>query len=189
MTTHPSPPSSMPITPAHEQLIESVLQLVFARFNELAVALGIEPAHTIVTQEQVQAATLAKELRILVRYAEGYNMGDGDIMGNIRVVGRILYPKPMARKGFQFPSHFHTTPVGELVHTALVRAYPRETRMGVGEVTKLLGVSRQTVHGWAEDAILTPIYEKGQLTFTRKQVEHFHQQRQEKLFLGASGDT
>ena len=177
----------MPITPTHEQLIESVLQLVFARFNELAVALGIEPARTV-THEQVQAAKLAKELRIIARYAEGYDMGDGDIMGNIRSVGRILYPKPMARKGFQFPSDFHTTPLGELVHAALVRAYPRETRMGVGEVTKLLGVSRQTVHGWAEDAILTPIYEKGQLTFTRKQVEYFHQQRQEKLVRGASGD-
>ncbi len=178
----------MPITPAHEQLIESVLQLVFARFNELAAALGIEPTHSV-TQEQVQAATLAKELRIIARYAEGYNLGDGDIMGNIRTVARILYPKPMAKKGFRFPPDFHTSPVGELVHVALVRAYPHETRMGVGEVTKLLGVSRQTVHGWAEDAILTPIYEKGQLTFTRKQVEHFHQQRQEKLLLGASGDT
>lgn len=178
----------MPITPAHEQLIENVLQLVFARYNELAVALGIEPARTV-THEQVQAATLAKELRIIARYVEGYDLGNGDIMGNIRAVARILYPKPMAKKGFRFPPDFHTTPVGELVHAALVHAYPRETRMGVGEVMKLLGVSRQTVHGWAEDAVLTPIYEKGQLTFTRKQVEHFHQQRQHTSSLDTADDT
>lgn len=135
----------MPIAPAHEQLIESVLHLVFAHLNELAAALGIETAHSI-TRDQVQAAKLAKELRLLARYAEGYDLGDGDIQGNIRAVARILYPKPLARKGYQFPADFHTTPVGELVHAVLVRAYPRETRMGVGEVTKLLGVTRQTVH-------------------------------------------
>jgi hypothetical protein len=52
--------------------------------------------------------------------------------------------------------------------------------MTVGEVTRLLHVSKQTVHEWAVNNTLMPIYEKGSLTFTRKQVEHLHEQQEHR---------
>ncbi len=177
MTTNPPP--TMPITPAHQQVIDDALPLVFTRFYELAAALGFD-APQAVTREHVLASPLAKELRILARYAEGYDLGKGDILLNIDTIARMLFPQSMSKKGFRFPTDFHTTPLGEMVHTTLVRHYPPEQRMGVGEVTKRLGVSRQTVHGWAQDTTLTPIYEKGILTFTRMQVEDVQHQRDAK---------
>ena len=169
----------MPITPKHEQVIETALHLTVARLGELAAALGYS-APPALQRDVLLASPLAKELRVIARYAEGYDLGEGDILPTIRSIARLLYPKPMIAKGYQFPPDFHKSDLGELVHAALCRKYPRDQRMTVGEVTKLLGVTRQTVHGWAEDSTLTPIYDHGQLTFTRKQVEYVQQKREER---------
>lgn len=67
-----------------------------------------------------------------------------------------------------------------MIHAALARHYPHSERMTVGEVTRLLQVSRQTVHEWANNNTLMPVYDKGTLTFTRKQVEHLHTQREHR---------
>jgi hypothetical protein len=168
--------SNMPITPNHQQVIDDALQLVLARLQELAptIAYGVPPTLSL---DQLRQGSLAKELRIIARYAEGYDLGQGDIRPTIRSVARILYPVPMATSGFLFPPDFHKTPLGEMVHAALARHYPRSERMTVGEVTRLLQVSRQTAHEWAENNTLMPVYDKGTLTFTRRQVEHLYEQR------------
>ena len=167
---------SYPITPKHEQLIDEVLQLVLARVNELAPVIG-EASLPPLSPEQLRASLLAKELRIIARYAEGYDLGPGSILPTIEHVARLLYPKPMSMSGYQLPSDFHQTPLGEMVNDALARHFPRECRMIVGEVTKLLGVTRQTVHDWAEDGTLMPIYDRGTLTFQRKHVEELGRRR------------
>lgn len=167
---------SYPITPNHQQLIDEVLQLVLARVNELAPVIGYAALPPL-SLEQMQTSSLAKDLRIIARYAEGYDLGPGDIRPTIEHVGRLLYPKPMSTSGYQFPSDFHQTPLGEMVNDALARHFPRKRRATVGEVTKFLGVTRQTVHDWAEDGTLEPIYDKGILTFQRKQVEELQRRR------------
>lgn len=180
METGPSTTmSQMPITPNHQQVIDDALQLVMARLQELAptIAYGVPPTLTL---DQLRQGSLAKELRIIARYAEGYDLGQGDIRPTIRSVARILYPVPMATSGFQFPPDFHKTPLGEMVHAALARHYPPTERMTVGEVTRLLRVSRQTVHEWADNNTLMAVYDKDTLTFTRKQVEHLHMQRERR---------
>jgi hypothetical protein len=170
------PTPSYPITPKHEQLIDEVLQLVLARVNELVPVIGYAELPPL-SLEQMRTSSLAKDLRIIARYAEGYDLGQGSILLNIEHMARLLYPKPMSTSGYQFPPDFHQTPLGEMVNDALARHYPRERRATVGEVTKFLGVTRQTVHDWADDGTLEPIYDKGTLTFRRKQVEELQRRR------------
>jgi hypothetical protein len=136
----------MPITPNHQQVIDGALQRVLARLLELA-----PPSLSL---DQLRQSQLAKERRIFARYAEGYELGQGDIRPSIRSVARILYPVPMSINGFQFPLNVHKTPLGELIHAALARHYPPAERMTVGELTRLLRVSRQTVHEWADNNTL-----------------------------------
>jgi hypothetical protein len=167
---------SAPISPAHQQIIDEVLQRAYAHLHTLAPALGYGtvPAPT---SEQIRAAPLAKELRIIARYAEGYDLGEGNIEANIAHVARLLFASPLSTQEPQFPRDFHVSPLGEMTHAALVRQYPRETRMEVREATRRLRVSRQTIHEWAHDGTLLPIYDKGNLTLIRRQVERLAAQR------------
>lgn len=177
MNTHPQTNTqAMPITPNHQQLIDGVLQLVIARVIELTPVIGYSIPPTL-TADQARTCLLAKELRIIARYAEGYDLGTGTILPTIQHVARLLYPKPMSTSGYHLPPNFHQSPLGEMVNDALARHFPRELRMTVGEVTKLLGVTRQTVHNWADDDTLMPIYDRGSLTFQRKQVEELQHRR------------
>jgi hypothetical protein len=144
METSPSTTMSyMPITPNHQQIIDEALQLVLARLQELAptIAYGMPPTLSL---DQLRQGSLAKELRIIARYAEGYDLGQSDIRPTIRSVARILYPVPMSTSGFQFPPDFPKTPLGEMIHAALARHYPRNERMTVGEVTRLLAYQCET---------------------------------------------
>ena len=72
------------------------------------------------------------------------------------------------------------------MHAAWVRQYPAALRMTAAEVTRELGVTRQTVHGWAADGTLTPIYEQSALTFLRRQIQALKEQR---LSRKSSGKT
>ena len=162
---------SQTISPKHLAIIDEVLQLFYTRFiQELAPALGYTRVPRL-TPEQLRLTSLAKHLRVVARYAEGYEMSDnGDILANIRVIGRLLYGSSMQR-GFKMPPDLHKTALGELIYEALCRRTPRELRINVSESRKILGVSRQTLHQWARDGTLQPIYDQGQLTFQRAQVE------------------
>ena len=175
-TNPPTNTQAMPITPNHQQLIDDVLQLVLARVNELAPAIGYS-ALSPLPLDQMRTSPLAKELRIIARYSEGYDLGSGSILPTIQHVARLLYPKPMSTSGYHLPPNFHQTPLGEMVNDALARHFPREHRMTVGEVTKQMAVTRQTVHDWADDGTLMPVYERGTLTFQRKQVEDLQRRR------------
>ena len=57
--------------------------------------------------EQIQQSPLAKNLRVIARYAEGYDLGEGDILMNIRQVGRALFAIPLNPRGYRFPPDFH----------------------------------------------------------------------------------
>jgi hypothetical protein len=175
----PTNMQTMSITPNHLQVIDLALQSIYARVHELAPVLGYS-APPPLDLNQVREGSLAKKLRIIARYAEGYDLGQGSILPTIQHVARLLYPIPMSTEGYRLPPDFHKTPLGEMVNDALARHFPRESRMTVGEVRKLLGVTRQTVHDWAEDGLLLPIYEKGTLTFHRPQVESLQRQRAER---------
>lgn len=179
---------SYPITPNHQQLINEVLQFVLARVNELTPVIGYAALPPL-SPEQLQASLLAKELRIIARYAEGYDLGPGSILPTIEHVAHLLYPKPMSASGYQLPPDFHQTKLGEMVNDALARHFPRERRVTVGEVIRMLGVTRQTVHDWAEDGILEPIYDKGTLTFQRNQVEQLGRRRAARKKVGTSVDA
>ena len=76
-----------------------------------------------------------------------------------------------------FTAQFDKSPLGELINEALCRYIPRAERMDVSETRKLLGVSRQTIHQWAQEGTLSPIYDQGQLTFQRITVEAFKEKR------------
>jgi hypothetical protein len=168
---------NMVISPKHAATIDQVIQLFYARvMQELVPAVGYTapPERSL---EELRTGPLAKNLRAIARYAEGYQMtSNGDILANIRIVGRLLYGNPMQR-GFKMPPDLHKTPLGELIYEALCRRTPRELRMDVSETRKLLNVSRQTVHQWAQDGTLQPIYDQGQLTFQKAQVEALKQKR------------
>lgn len=177
MNTNPQTNTqAMPITPNHQQLIDDVLQLVLAHVNELAPAIGYSAPQPL-PLDQMRTSLLAKELRVIARYSEGYDLGTGSILPIIQHVARLLYPKPMSTSGNHLPPNFHQSSLGEMVNDALARYFPREHRMTVGEVTKLLDVTRQTIHDWANDDTLMPIYDRGTLTFQRKQVEDLQRRR------------
>jgi len=181
MNTNPQTTTqARPITPNHQQLIDDVLQLVLARVNELVPVIG-HSALPPLPLDQMRTSLLAKELRVIARYAEGYDLGTGTILPAIQDVARLLYPKPMSTSGYHLPSNFHQSPLGEMVNDALARHFPREHRMTVGEVTKLLSVTRQTVHDWADDDTLMPIYDRGTLTFEGKQVEELQRRRAARM--------
>ena len=168
-----------PISPKHLEVIDQVVQLFYQRvMRELVPAVGYTPPPER-TLEELRAGPLAKHLRTIARYAEGYQMtSDGDILHNVRIVGRLLYGTPMQR-GFKMPPDLHKTPLGELIHEALCRRTPRELRIDVSEAKKRLKVSRQTIHQWAQDGTLQPIYDAGQLTFQEVQVEVLKQKREQ----------
>ena len=167
----------MPITPRHAAIIDQTLQLVLARIEELGPAVGYEQIRPL-TLSQMRQHTLALTLRVIARYAEGYDLGKGEILTHISYVGRILYPTPMSTKGWKFPPDFHKTPLGEMVHEALARQFPREQRVNVTEARAILGVTRQTLHEWADNySPISPIYDHGQLTFVRHMVLSLQQKR------------
>ena len=68
-------------------------------------------AATSLPPDQLQASPLAKELRIIARYAEGYDLGPGSILPTIEHVACLLYPKPMSASGYALPPDFHQTPL------------------------------------------------------------------------------
>lgn len=166
----PTDGQTMPITPNHRQVIDQTLHIMYARVHELAPGLGYSTPPPL-DLNQIRKGSLAKALQHIARYAEGYDLGPGSILPPIHHVACLLYPVPTSTSGYRLPPDFHKTPLGEMVNEALARHFPRERRMMVGEVRKLLGVTRQTVHDWAEDGLLRPIYEKGTLTFHRPEVE------------------
>jgi hypothetical protein len=105
--------SHMPITPRHAEVIEQVLQTVLAYLQELAQAMGYGMPPPL-SLEQMRESPLARTLRLIARYAEGYDLGEGDILPHIRYVGRCLFAKPLDRQGYKFPEHFQKTPLGKL---------------------------------------------------------------------------
>jgi len=168
----------MPISPKHAATIDLVLQQVAARVQELTPILGYAPAPDL-SLEDLRKGPLAKHLRTIARYAEGYDLGgDGDIRSNIRIVSRWIYGTAMKR-GYRLPPDFHKTPLGELIYEALCRYVPRAERLDVTATRKLLGVARQTLHQWAQEGTLQPIYDQGQLTFQRTIVEAFKEKREQ----------
>jgi hypothetical protein len=180
MSSNEPPPtnmSHMPITPKHATLIDQALQLVAARIEELGPAIGYTAIRPL-TLEHMRQHTLAQTLRVIARYAEGYDLGKGEILTHIASVGRMLYPTPMSTSGYKFPPDFHKTPLGEMMHEALVRQFPREQRVNVTEAREILGVTRQTLHDWAANySPIAPIYDHGQLTFLRHSVLKLQQER------------
>jgi hypothetical protein len=61
--------------------------------------------------DQLQASPLAKELPIIARYAEGYDLGPGSILPTIEHVACLLYPKPMSASGYALPPDLHQRPL------------------------------------------------------------------------------
>src|SRR5258708_5125113 len=178
---HPEPMSQtnmshMEITPRHAEVIDQVLQTVLAHLKELAPALGYGPPPPL-NLEQMGESPLAKALRLIACYAEGYDLGEGDTLPHIRYVGRCLFAKPLGQQGYKFPTNFQKTPLGELISDAAARYFPRSQRITVSEARQILGVTRQTLHDWAQDGTLTPVYDQGQLTFLRQGVEQLQQKR------------
>ena len=173
-----------PITPAHQALIDDILQQVYAYVFDLAPAIGYGPIREL-PLDHLRQSELAKELRVIARYAEGYEMSGraGDIIANISQVLARLFGAPLHRRvriAGDLPADFHKTPLGELVHEALCRRTPRAQRIDVSEARQILRVARQTIHQWAQDGTLIPIYDKGQLTFQRGQVEALKQKREQR---------
>lgn len=166
-------PDPQPITPAHLTLIDEILRNYCWYVRQVAPLIGYgQPAD--LPLEVLRQSEIAKELRVIARYAEGYEMSSGgDIVKNISLLLVRLFGSPLHSRitmPVDLPRDFHKTPLGELVHEALCRRTPREQRVDVSETRQLLGVSRQTVHQWAQDGTLIPIYDKGQLTFQTGQV-------------------
>jgi hypothetical protein len=170
--------TSIPITPAHQRIITETIRFMIARTVEHLQITGY-PSPQQATQEQLQYCVLAKALRIVARYAEGYDLGAGDIRPNIEQIYRMLFPAPYpATTGYQIPADFHKTPLGEMIHAALARHYPVSQRITAGDTGRLLHVSRQTVHTWADNGTLNPIYDKGVLTFYQGDVKHLQEKRE-----------
>jgi hypothetical protein len=166
-------PDSQPITPAHLALIDDILRQYCWYVRQVVVLIGYgQPPELPI--EALRQSEIAKELRVIARYAEGYEMSSsGDIVANISRLLVSLFGSPLHPRvtmPVDLPHNFHKTPLGELVHEALCRRTPRTQRVDVSGARQLLGVSRQTIHQWAQDGTLIPIYDKGQLTFQSGQV-------------------
>jgi len=73
-----------------------------ARLQELAPAIAY--GMPTLSLDQLRQGSLAKALRVIARYVEGYDLGQGDIRPTIRSVACLLHPVPMSISRFQFPS-------------------------------------------------------------------------------------
>ncbi len=176
-------PDPHPITPVHLALIDDILRQVSGHVHNLAPLIGYASPPDLPI-EVLRQFEIAKDLRVIACYAEGYEMPPGgEIVGNIsrllsRLFGSPLHPR--VKMPVDLPHDFHKTPLGELVHEALCWRTPRAQRVDVSEARQLLGVSRQTIHQWAQDGTLIAIYDKGQLTFQSGQVDALKKKRDEQ---------
>ena len=163
------------MTPDHQQTIEDVLQLSYARANELNNSLNIPfgknpPRYT---REMLWESPLGRDLVAIAHYVEGYP-ASGDIPFLLGRIFRTLFGYTLSQTGFRLPHKFHKTKLGELLFDAFARYHPATAWMRTSEVQKLFGVKRQTVYDWAEEGKLIPYFVKGTQMFLRSQVEQFH---------------
>jgi predicted DNA-binding transcriptional regulator AlpA len=84
---------------------------------------------------------------------------------------------------FKFPEGFHTTDLGELVNTAMLRFY-NEERPGqlltMKDMRQLFGVTRQAVHRWIRKGEIFPVWVKNTTRFYRKDVDRLIENQQKK---------
>jgi hypothetical protein len=162
------------MTPDHEQLVESTLQLAYARTGEwmknLAIPLGKNPP--IYTRAMMWSSPLGQDLQAIANYVEGYPVEE--IAEIISRATRVLFGQTLSSTDIRLPHNFHKTPLGQLLYDAYARYYPADAWMRTSEVQKLFGVKRQSVYDWAEEGKLVAYHVKGTQMFLRKHVERFH---------------
>lgn len=162
------------MTPDHQQLIESTLQLAYARslawLSSMAIPQGLNPP--LYTKGMMWNSPLGQDLQVIANSVEGYPVEE--VGESLTRVSRILFGQTLDASNIRLPRDFHKTPLGQLLNDAYTRQYPADAWMRTSDVQKLFGVKRQTIYDWAEEGNLTAYHIKGTQMFRRKHVEQFH---------------
>src|SRR5450432_2909692 len=122
------------MTPDHEQLVESTLQLAYARTGEwmknLAIPVGTNPP--VYTKGMMWSSPLGQDLQAIANYVEGYPAPE--IAEIISRATRILFGQTLDASNIRLPRDFHKTPLGQLLNDAYTRQYPADAWMRTSEV-------------------------------------------------------
>src|SRR5215472_6506229 len=104
------------MTPIHERLIDSLLQRLARRLEELLQGSGYQQKTQIQIPEpqQLRSSPIAQHLIAIARYVVGYPYPSDsqDVRTSITVVSRAFYGDPFTNNAFRFPPKFHRTPLG-----------------------------------------------------------------------------
>lgn len=171
------------MTPKHQQLVDAILTAMQRRVSELVVCCQQDGNLPEQRMQQLRTSPLGLHLAAIAQYAEGYAYPyERDVRGSMQFVSRCLYGDPLTGEG-RLPTKWQRTPLGKVVHTALLRFYEEERPgelLSVTQVRQLFGVRRQTVHQWIADGLLFAVYRGETPLFYHKDVTRFQQLRARK---------
>ena len=136
--------------------------------------------HTPWPIEEMRTSPLGQHLLLIADYANGGVMAPARVEQVMRSVLRTLFGDPLS-EGYTLPSQFHTTNLGKLLNEASRRMYKRKDLMTPTQVSRELGVARQSVYDRITDGNLHPIYlSRGEMRLLRPEVEAWKAQRQQR---------
>ena len=174
------------MTPTHQQLVDDILVRMHNRTRELMQSClpALKNPLPEAPRELLQDTPLGKHLAAIAHYEEGYPYPyQGDVRASIDFLAHCLYGDPLAPQGFRLPQKWQRSPLGALVHSALLHFFEEERPDSLLTVTDLrtrFGVKRQSVHQWVDDGLLFAVYRGDTPLFYSKDVERFQQVRARK---------
>jgi hypothetical protein len=172
------------MTPNHQQIVDAVLTAMQRRVHELVADCQRGTMLSEQPLASLRDSPLGGHLAAIAHYAEGYAYPyEGDVRASVSFLARCLYGDSLAARGFRLPPKWQRSPVGQVVHAALLRFYEQERPgqlLTVTDMRKLFGVRRQTVHQWIDDGLLFAVYRGDTPLFYQKDVTRFQQARAHK---------
>ena len=171
------------MTPAHQSIVDNILKLLATRTNESIHLLAYPIGNMQLTIEQLRESPLGQDLTNIVHYVEGYPI-DGKIDEMIQRIFRASFAPPIqfgsSIPAIRLPKGWQKTPFGVLIGNAYRKLIPAKDRMTTAEVSRVLGVKRQTLYDWVEEGKLKAYYIHEKQTFYRPAINQLVQQRQQK---------
>lgn len=171
------------MTPAHQSIVDTMLKLLATRTNESIQLLAYPIGKAQLTIEQLRESPLGQDLTNIVHYVEGYTV-EGKIDEMIQRIFRASFAPPIHfgsnAPPIRLPKGWQKTPFGILIGNAYRKLIPGKDRMTTAEVSRVLGVKRQTLYDWVEEGKLRAYYIHEKQTFYRPAINQFVEQRQQK---------
>ena len=175
------------MTPTHQQIVDDILVRMHKRTRELMQLClpALKNPLPDAPLDLLRETPLGMHLAAIANYEEGYPYPyqQSDVRASMDFLARCLYGDPLSPQGFRLPQKWQRSPLGALVHSALLRFFEHErpdSLLTVADLRTRFGVKRQSVHQWVEDGLLFAVYRGDTLLFYDKDVERFQQVRARK---------